>query len=109
MKIALRSPDRFCGTVEQAWKILPNGLWEFIMLGGERANQLHDLRDVFTVFVPRCRDLILEDVAYDWDMPRSIDAAFVVAGDLYLEGKFYQSVKMIFFAAALANSSRIMA
>ncbi len=105
MKIALRSSDRFCGTAEQAWKILPNGLREFIMLGGdgERANQLHDLRDVFTIFVPRCRDHILEDAAYDWNIPCSIDAAFVVAGDLYLEGKLHQSVQMIFFAAFLSE------
>ena len=104
MKIALRSPNRFCGTAEQAWKILPNGLREFIMQApapGGRADQLHDLHEVFTIFVPRCRDLILEDAAYDWNMPRSIDAAFVVAGDLYLEGKLHQSVQMIFFAAIL--------
>ena len=102
MKIALRSSDRFCGTVEQAWKILPNGLREFITLGGGgRANQLHDLHEVFTILVPRCCDLVLLDAAYDWDIPRSIDAAFIIAGDLYLEAKFYQAVQMIFFAATL--------
>ena len=99
MKIALnRSTDRFCGNVEEAWAILPHGLRDLII---RDVFDIHDLHEVFTTFTPLCKHLIEVDNAYDWNMPRSIDAAFVIAGDLYLGGNFHQSCKMIFFASIL--------
>ena len=38
---------------------------------------------------------------YDWNLPLSIRAAYVIAGDLYLGGHTLQSARMVLFAALL--------
>jgi len=86
------------------WKILPHGTRELIGNNSDGGVKLlHDLNQIFSDFVPRCGKLLSVDIPYDWDITRGIDAAYMIAGDLYLRGKMHQSVYMVFFASILCE------
>ncbi len=105
MKIAPRLPPwhRYDGS-ELGWSNIPSGVKELVLASASEDDELLDLRKIFAEFYPRCSDILQTDdmkEAYDWNLPLSIRASYVIAGDLYLEGKMHQSALMVFFAAML--------
>ncbi len=108
MKIAPRLPpwnrcDDGSSGSELGWSNIPSGVKELVLASED--DELHDLQQIFTEFYPRCSDILQADdymkETYDWNLPCSIRAAYVIAGDMYLEGKPHKSVLMVFFAALL--------
>jgi hypothetical protein len=103
MKIAPRLPPwhRYDDS-ELGWSNIPSGVKELVLASEDGG--LLDVHKIFTEFYPRCSDILKTDdvkEAYDWNLPLSIRASYVIAGDLYLEGKMHQSALMVFFAAML--------
>jgi DNA-nicking Smr family endonuclease len=110
MKIAPRLPpwnrcDDGFGS-ELGWSHIPSGVKELVLASED--DELLDMNKIFTEFYPRCSDILQSltltddiDETYDWNLPLSIRAAYVIAGDLYLEGKMHQSALVVFFAALL--------
>jgi DNA-nicking Smr family endonuclease len=85
---------------------MPSGVKELVLASED--DELLDVHKIFTEFFSRCSDILqtltlTDDMkeAYDWNLPLSIRAAYVIAGDLYVEGKMHQSALVVFFAALL--------
>jgi hypothetical protein len=108
MKIAPRLPPwhRYDGS-ELGWSHIPSGVKVKELILASEDDELLNLHKIFTEFYPHCCDIILTDAddsikeTYDWNLPRSIRAAYVIAGDLFSEGQTLQSARMVFFAALL--------
>ena len=109
MKIAPRIPpwnrcDDGSSGSKLGWGHIPSGVKELILASED--DKLLDLNKIFTEFYPRCFDILQThglgiQKTYDWNIPLSIRAAYVIAGDLYLEGQTLQSARMVFFAALM--------
>lgn len=108
MKIAPRIPpwnrcDDGSSGSELGWSNIPSGVKELVLASED--DELLDLHKIFTEFYPRCSDILQADdymkETYDWNLPLSIRAAYVISGDLYLEGQTLYSARMVFFAALM--------
>jgi hypothetical protein len=90
MKIAPRLPpwnrcDDGYGS-ELGWSHIPSGVKELVLASDD--DELLDVHKIFTEFYPRCCDILqtseTSDIeeTYDWNLPLSIRAAYVIAGSL---------------------------
>src|SRR6056300_1079421 len=112
MKIAPRIPpwnrcDDGSSGSQLGWSHIPSGVKELVL--ASKDDKLLDMHKIFTEFYPRCSDVLQTHATetngikktYDWNLPLSIRAAYVISGDLYLEGQTLYSARMVFFAALM--------
>ena len=101
MKIALPEVSHLGEDAE----LLPRGTRDLIndneaYVVGVRAIDLHR---IISPFMPRFLALMENDKLYDYNLPQSIDAAYMIASDMYSSGQCYQSVLLVFIAAILSE------